>query len=205
MFAISYLLLVLVAAIPLALTLLSEQGGDRVAFLHRLYRGAAYILVAVLAIIGFEAALRISLENYWFTELGQSHRYWLSLQYRLGIFLAVFILVGLFLALNLRVLSPPLYAIPHSARWLVAFLFSAVVAFLAMPHWISVMRFLGATATGSADPVFGKDLSFYLLALPLYDDIVGLLIAILVFTIAIWAISGLTSYQRREDFLRSSA
>ena len=64
------------------------------------------------------------------------------------------------------------------------------------------MRFLGATATGSADPVFGKDLSFYLLALPLYGDIVGFLIAIVVITIVIWAISGLIAYQRRQDFLK---
>ncbi len=202
MFAISYFLLLIVAAIPLALTLLSDRGRDRAAFMRRIYRGAAFILAAGLGIIFFEAALGISLENYWFTELGQRHRYWLALQYRVGIFLAVFIFVGLFLGLNFRVLSAPLGEIPNAARWLAAFLFSAVVAFLAMPYWVAVMRYLGATAAGSADPVFGKDLSFYLLALPLYDEIVSFLIALLVITIAIWAISGLVAYQRRQDFLK---
>src|SRR5262245_2224226 len=61
-----------------ALTLLSERGEDHAAFVRRIYRNAAYILAALLGIFFFEAALRISLENYWFTELGQSHRYWLS-------------------------------------------------------------------------------------------------------------------------------
>ena len=55
-------------------------------FLHRLYRDLAYIAAAVLAIICFETALTISLQNYWFGELGQRYRYWLALGLRLGIF-----------------------------------------------------------------------------------------------------------------------
>ena len=64
-------------------------GGNHIAFVHRLYRDAAYILAAVLGIIVFEVALRIFLKNYWFEELGQSHRYWLSLECRVGIFLVI--------------------------------------------------------------------------------------------------------------------
>ena len=37
------------------------------------------------------------------------------------------------------------------------------------------------------DPVFGKDLSFYLLELPFYERIVGLLITLVVITIVAWA------------------
>ena len=88
------------------------RDGNRIAFVHRLYRDAAYILVAVLGIVCFEAALRISLENYWFEELGQSHRYWLSLEYRVAIFFVVSLLVGLFVGANLRVLCRPLCNCP---------------------------------------------------------------------------------------------
>jgi hypothetical protein len=81
MFTTGYLLILLAAAVPLTRTFLSESGGNQLAFLHRLYRDATYVLAAIVGIICFEAALRISLENYWFTELGQSHRYWLSLEW----------------------------------------------------------------------------------------------------------------------------
>ena len=128
MFAMSYLFLILGAAIPLARTFLSARGSDQVAFLHRLYRDQAYVLAAVLGIICFESALRISLENYWFTELGQSHRYWLSLEYHAEIFSAIFLLVGLFVASNLRLLCRPFWTIPRSAPWLAAFLFSGAAA-----------------------------------------------------------------------------
>jgi uncharacterized protein len=53
------------------------------------------------------------------------------------------------------------------------------------------MRFLGATMAGVADPVFSKDLSFYLLALPLYDDIVDVIITLLCLTIVLWVVVGM--------------
>jgi hypothetical protein len=60
------------AALPLARTLLTGRGGGSgVIFLHRLYRDMAYIAAAVVAIIGFEMALTISLQNYWFRKLDQ--------------------------------------------------------------------------------------------------------------------------------------
>ena len=47
--------------LPLVRTLV--LGGNHIAFVHRLYRYAAYILAAVLGIIVFEVALRIFLEK----------------------------------------------------------------------------------------------------------------------------------------------
>ena len=199
MFEIIYLFVIVLAALPLAGTLMLGAGGKHIAFMHRLYRDAAYILAAVLGIIVFEVALRISLENYWFQELGQSRRYWLSLEYRVAIFFVVSLLIGLFVGVNLRVLSRP-YVVPTSAPWVVGFVVAALVGFLATPLWIPLMRFLGATPAGAVDPVFGRDLSFYLLALPLYDDIVEIVIGILWATIALWAVMGIVAHSATAAF-----
>jgi hypothetical protein len=145
MFEVIYLFVIGSAGLPLALTLMQGAGGNHIGFVHRLYRDAAYILAAALGIILFEAALRISLENYWFEELGQSHRYWLSLEYRVGIFLLVSLLVGLFVGVSLRALCMPYAVVPPSAPWIVGFVFAAMVGFLATPLWIPLMRFLGGT------------------------------------------------------------
>jgi uncharacterized membrane protein (UPF0182 family) len=191
MFEITYLFVLAVAALPLASTLLQRRGGDHVAFVHRLYRDAAYVLAAALGIVCLEAALGVSLENYWFEELGQSHRFWLSIEYRVGIFLVILLLVGLFVGGNLRALCRPLPVVPRSAPWIVGFAIAGLVGFLAMPLWIPLMRFLGATAAGVTDPVFSRDLSFYLLALPLYDDTVDIVITILCLTIVLWLVVGI--------------
>ena len=192
MFLFGYVLLILLAALPLGRTFLNERGGSPVVFLHRLYRDLAYIAAAVLGIICFETALTISLQNYWFDELGQRYRYWLALGLRSGIFVTVLFSVGIFVGYNLRALCRPLPAVPKSAPWFAAFIFSAVVAFSATTLWMPLLGFLGATATGTSDPVFGKDVSFYLLALPWYDDVVGIVMTVLVITIALWAVIGLS-------------
>ena len=201
MYDVIYLFVLAWAALPLIRTLMQGAGGNHIAFVHRLYRDAAYILAAVIGIVVFEAALGISLENYWFAELGQSHRYWLSLEYRVAIFLVVLFLVGLFIGANLRVLCRPFAVVPASAPWFVGFVFAALVGFIATPLWIPLMRFLGATSAGVVDPVFGRDLSFYLLVLPLYDDIVEIVIVILCVAIALWLGIGMAARSGTAAFV----
>jgi hypothetical protein len=210
MFQFGYFLLILLAALPLGRTFLRERGGGSpVVFLHRLYRDLAYIAVAVIGIICFETALTISLQTYWFEELGQRYRYWLALGLRSAIFVTVLCSVGIFVGYNLRTLCRPLSAVPKSAPWFAAFVFSAAVAFSATTLWVPLLGFLGATATSASDPVFGKDISFYLLALPWYDDLLDILMTVLVITIALWAVIGLGLYPRSgraldhfNDYLR---
>jgi len=197
MFQSGYLFLMLLAALPLCRTFLSQTGASSsIAFLHRLYRDLAYIAAAILGIVCFETALTVALQNYWFDELGQRYRYWLALGLRCAIFVTVLFSVGVFLAINLRALCRPLPVVPRSAPWFASLILAAVVAFGATTLWIPLLGFLGATATGTSDPVFGKDVSFYLLALPWYDDVVGVVIAVLVMTIALWAAIGLGLYPR---------
>jgi uncharacterized membrane protein (UPF0182 family) len=195
MFLTAYVALVLFAALPLARTLLAgRRGRSGVTFLHRLYRDFAYIAAAVLAIICFEMAFTISLQNYWFDELGQRYRYWLALGLRTGIFLTLLVSVGVFVGYNVRALCRRLPAVPHSAPWFAGFILAAMVGLAVATLWIPLLGFLGATATGTSDPVFGKDISFYLLALPWYDAVVAIVITVLVMTITLWALIGLAFY-----------
>src|SRR6516225_10374413 len=120
MFQLGYLCVIALAAVPLARTFLQAPPDNQIAFVHRLYRDASYLLVAVFGIICLEIGLHISFENYWFKELGQSHRFWLSIEYRVVIFLAITLLVGLFDGANLRFLCRPLPVVPRSAPWLIS-------------------------------------------------------------------------------------
>ena len=74
MFQLAYLCVIAFAAMPMARTSLQASRDNQIAFVHCLYRDAAYLLVAVFGIIFLEIALHISFENYWFDELSQSHR-----------------------------------------------------------------------------------------------------------------------------------
>jgi uncharacterized membrane protein (UPF0182 family) len=195
MFLTAYITLILFAGLPLARTLFGGRGSrSGVIYLHRLYRDVTYIAVAVVAIICFETALRVSLQNYWFAELGQSYRYWLALGLRTGIFLALLVSVGALVGSNLRMLCRPFRAVPRSAPWFAAFILAALVGAGATTLWVPLLGFLGVSDIGVSDPVFGKDLSFYLLVLPWYDAVVAVVITVLVITVVLWALIGLAFY-----------
>jgi uncharacterized protein len=194
MFEVSYIFVLVLAALPLALTVL-RGSSDHVTFIHRVYRDTGYVLAAIVGIVCLEAALSISLEDYWFAELAFSHRFWLSIEYRIGIFLVALLVVSLFLAVNLRLLCRPFLIVPKSAPWIVGFAIGSLIGYLATPLWLPLLRFLGMATAGDADPIFSKDVSFYLLALPFYDDILDIAIAILLLTIAFWFAARLFTYR----------
>jgi uncharacterized membrane protein (UPF0182 family) len=197
MFALAYLILVLVSAIPLGRTFLQHRGAPpSVALAHRIYRDLAYIAGSVLVIVVFEMAISISLQNYWFTELGQQYRYWFALGLRVAIFSAVFVFGGLFIAYNLRLACRSAPVVPPSAPWFAGFIISALVALGSIDLWTPLAAFLGAAPSGVTDPVFARDLSFYLLALPLYEQVVGLVSTIIVFAMLGWLGVGLVVYPR---------
>ena len=190
MFQLGYLCVIAFAASATGPHVPTASRDNQIAFVHRLYRDTAYLLVAVFGIICLEIALHISFENYWFDELGQSRRFWVSIEYRAGIFLAILVLVGVFLSVNLHLLCRPLPVVPRSAPWIIGFIIAGLAGFVGTRLWIPLMRFFGAAPTGTVDPVFTKDLSFYLLALPLYDGIVNAVIAIFCITNVFWLVLG---------------
>jgi uncharacterized protein len=188
MFAVVYLFAIVAAAAPLVITLSRAPG--QIVSIHRIYRDLLRLGAVILAIIVLEVVFRISLQNYWFDELGQHRRYWLELGLRTGIFATVFVVVGLFAGGNLWALSHILPGVPRSAPWCAGFVFSALVAWGATGLWIPLLAFLGATPSGTSDPVFGRDLSFYLLELPFYSRVVDLCYLVLGVTIAAWFVAG---------------
>ncbi|HLI65366.1 MAG TPA: UPF0182 family protein [Caulobacteraceae bacterium] len=197
MFLLGYLILLLVASIPLATTALRHRGDPPSAALaRRVYRDLAYIALAGLAIIVIEATLGIALERYWFAELGQSARFWLALGLQGAIFVVVLAFGGLFVAINWRLAARRLANLPPSAPVIAGFAVAALVAYGAAGMWTPLTGFLGATPSGITDPVFGRDLSFYMLRLPVYEGLARLMMTLLVITIAGWAAIGVISFMR---------
>jgi uncharacterized membrane protein (UPF0182 family) len=203
MFLVCYVILVLVALIPLAKTLSRRQPwGASLSYVHRIYRDLAYVAAAVLAVIAFETAMRVSLNYYWFSELGQQYRYWFTLGLQVAIFVTILVAGGFFIGLNLSLAARPVAGMPRSAPWIAGFILGALLAGNIDDLWPLLTGFLGATASGVTDPVFGKDISFYLLVLPLYEAVVGLATTLAVIAIAAWAFIGLLLYGTSLQFRR---
>jgi uncharacterized membrane protein (UPF0182 family) len=56
-------------------------------------------------------------------------------------------------------------------RWIGILIFSALMGATATPAWRLVLRWLNQSAFGMTDPVFHRDLAFYVFSLPLYQFI----------------------------------
>lgn len=188
MFAIGYLLVIALALTPAALRYASAGRFPTISARH-----AILFAAIVIAIAGFEAALRISLEYYWFTELGKTQRFLLALEYRTALFIGVLMIAGWFIGTNLQVLCRQVWPFGARTLWIGTLVCSSLLALLATTLWIPLMAYLGAARTGIVDPVFGKDISFYLLELPLYQDVIGGLIFVVLFVFAVWGAANLLS------------
>jgi hypothetical protein len=160
MFGLGYLILLVVASVPLATTVLRHRGDPPSAALaHRVYRDLAYVALAALAILVFETTMHIALELYWFAELGQLDRFWFALGLQSAIFAAVLVLGGPFVAINWRLAARRLASVPPSAPLIAGLAVAALIASSSTSLWMPLAGFLGATPSGVTHPVFGLDLS----------------------------------------------
>jgi uncharacterized membrane protein (UPF0182 family) len=151
-----------------------------------------WITIALFLVLA-PAAARWYVDWLWFVEVGYPRVFWVPLLSRLVITGAVAAALWLLLYVNLR---PVLAAAPGRvidmasrrgtyrvapaglgppARWLGAAL--AVVALLgglaASRQWVALQQFVHATSFGTVDPLFGRDVGFYVFLLPVYRYLAG--------------------------------
>ena len=139
---------------------------------------------------------------WWFGEVGFSGVFLKSLGSKIIIFFAVFIFSLLFLLINflaataskipwMTVLPASLVGKPISldnriakkvaviAGFIMAFFFGL----LAAGNWQDILKFLSSTPFGEKDPIFGKDISFYVFSLPVLQLGVNVLKTLTIFAL----------------------
>ena len=167
-----------------------------------------YLLGGLLLVLGLGYVLLglvftdFLVDVWWFQALGYGGYFWLRLGYRYLIFGAFTLVFFLVFFLNFWVASrflgtaPPDAARPLPARpgyqTLVAhfrsgslkvytpfsLVLGVVVALPLFRQWEATLLYFFAPATGVADPVFGKDIGYYLFALPVYLLVLDELLAV---------------------------
>ena len=174
-------------------------------------RGRLFLLLAVLAGIffGSRTALSYYVDTLWFGSLGYGEVFWKTLGLQWGIFAAFaaatfLILYGSFLALKRahlpdlpdghtiliggQPLKLPVEPVLRTIALGVALVIAAVTGGSMMVEWPALALYWYAPATGGgvvSDPIFGKPLNFFLLALPAWQLIVGWLLTLAVIICAL--------------------
>jgi uncharacterized protein len=160
---------------------------------------AGWIVAAIVVGIGLlllRVASGLLVDWLWFTSVGYLQVFWISLGAEAAVFGAVFAATALVLWLNGRLalhfarlpstpaataaglnLPPDPFALvrdrlpwPHIIA-AVAVLVAVLVASGEAGDWATLLRYVYHVPFGSSDPLYGKDIGFYLFSLPAYLQI----------------------------------
>ena len=170
------------------------------------------IVVAMLAAIILSASWlsRFYTDYLWFSEVGQTGVFWKVITTKIWVFFlfgGAFFLIFYFNIHLARRLTPKyeLAGDPNpleqglsdfregAGRWLgrgllaLSVFISLLVGWAAGHQWEKVLKFFTYTGFGKTDPIFSKDVGFYLFKLPLLEYVFGWLTAVLVGTLAVTA------------------
>lgn len=153
--------------------------------------------------IGLPVSIGIITESMWFDSLGFVSVYWTSFLAKLVVFAAFALATGVILAgnivlsrrlrpLRIPIVSPMQVTGMPALRyviWAAAGFIALITGMVMVEQWSTILRFFNATSFGKVDPVFGQDISFYVFALPFWDMLRGWLLAVLILSIALSALS----------------
>ena len=174
--------------------------------------GAGIVGIAILLLLASFAAVDYLVDIWWFNSLNYEFYYWQRLLYRYAIFGGVTLIFFLIFWLNFWVASrhlgtspPPtmpgmkpmsLQTYKHllklfrtGSMWVytpLSFILAIPIALPLFRQWEAFLLYLFGQHTSMHDPVYGKDIAYYLFSLPIYILLQRrLLIAILLLSLAL--------------------
>ena len=161
------------------------------------------------------AGVHLITESWWYETVGFAALFWQRVTWQLAIWLGTFFVYGTFLGLNywltLRLtsdrsfrflesseLEPYTNKIANYASAVLVFLVALSAANLSSAAWELFPQFINRTNVGRVDPIYQKDLGFYLFRLPLLDNLenwcLTLLVSALVLAVVVYIFKGILRF-----------
>ena len=179
------------------------------------------VIVLVVLLLSMDSIVRLITEWQWFTSLGFLELFIRPTLIQAAVFVVALLVGTVFIYVNLSLLTRHLitpreqvnlyesrYAIlldklQSIGRWFKLGLSAAIGLLWAgifADFWQEAVFFFAGEPTGVQEPVYQLDTSFYLFQLPFYQQIVGALLSLFLFTflaaLVIYFLRGLISWQQ---------
>ena len=161
------------------------------------------LVIGFVLLLAIPGAISLYVDWLWFEELRFERVFTTELVTQLALFAGAGLVVFGVLWANLRLAQRGLVPDPILVKFnpnaphlnvtallgRLAIPTALVLAFLtALPltgNWLSVMQFIHRTPFGVADPIFGRDIGYYVFVLPLLSTGLGLVLALLILSLAL--------------------
>ncbi|KAF5410831.1 MAG: hypothetical protein C5S47_05630 [Candidatus Methanogasteraceae archaeon] len=128
---------------------------------------AAIITLAVIAIFSISGIVRLITDYWWFDALGFSQIFLISLKAKVLLFLLSASAFFAFIIINLKISSRSDGSkVSFKLKLAVVVALSFLVGLLYSQSWFVVLQYMNQVPFGLQDPIFGKDVSFYVFSLP---------------------------------------
>lgn len=162
-----------------------------------------FLLGIFIVFMLFSSIVAFVTDWWWFTEVGHTQIFVKSLVAKIvlfssaGFFVAVFLITNFFLAARSKILwiavlpealiGRPITLDGRIVRKVAVVLSLTIAVFFglaAAANWQEVLKFISSSAFGVADPIFNKDIGFYIFSLPVLQTGLGLVKTLILLTFA---------------------
>ncbi len=161
-----------------------------------------FLVLTATVFIFFSSIVSLITDWWWYQEVGLTEVFITSVKTKVivglgaGLIAAIFLLTNLSLAVRSKI--PWIVAIPEALigqsislndrlikklSIIISLIIAIFIGLIASSSWHDVLKFLSSTSFGQTDPLFGKDVSFYVFSLPLYVLALSLIKIIVLFSL----------------------
>jgi uncharacterized membrane protein (UPF0182 family) len=144
------------------------------------------IFLALAFILSISEIVRLVTDYWWFDALGFSRIFMISLTAKLLLFAVSALFFLIFLLGNLWISSkanPSRSEIPSKLKIVIALVLSFFVGLASSQKWFVALQYLNQETFSLQDPIFLKDVAFYVFSLPFIHAVRSFLMACVVITI----------------------
>ncbi|MFC1728202.1 UPF0182 family protein [Nanoarchaeota archaeon] len=139
------------------------------------------VAIIIVLILSFSRLAHLITEFLWFKNLDFSSIFLISLKAKIFLFLIAAITFFIFAAINLKIASR-FHNTEFTYKYKIAAILSIFVAIPISANWFTVLQYFNQVTFNLIDPIFLKDVSFYIFSLPFFLFLWNSLFIILLIT-----------------------
>ena len=156
-----------------------------------------FIIATIVIIFAvFFMSSSFIIDYQWFKEVGYTSVYFTKVFSILKLFIPIFLIIFLIIYLYSRSLFNDIRTLAGDSVIKVKKIYNIIVVFvsvvfafnIASKYWYTILQFTNSISFNEKDPLFNKDISFYVFKLPLiqviYNTLLGLAAVLVIITIA---------------------
>ena len=181
----------------------------------RLKITVAIIFLVTVGLTLASTLIHLLTESWWFETVGFSDVFWTRIIWQVTIWIATFVIYGLFLWFNYWLalhftrnrafsflegseLERYTQKIAHYIALMLIFLISLSAANTSAVNWETILKYFHASSFNLIEPIYNKDIAFYIFHLPLYKDFQNWLFVLLgiglVFALVVYVLKGTVGF-----------